>query len=208
MELVRLFWRELCTDLCRSKNEISPGHSLEFRLNFCPSSDLTWSQTVVLAARNVLKHTHLPFIVTQCELSSLCSEKGDNKIPTDIWLTEWFSSLFLKVATWGVCLLAFLIGSFNANIEQCKHWTVHLSCLWNTINCCRAVKWGIFCKIILVPMTVSFTWFLLLLSYRSITSSTLVLILLLWWWFLTSLFVYFYLGSSVRCAGAVELINW
>lgn len=106
MELVRLFWRELCTDLFRSKNEISPGHRLEFRLNFCPSGALTWSQAVVLAARNVLKHTHLPFIVTQCELSSLCSAKGDNKIPTDIWLTEWFSSLFLKVVMWGVCLLA------------------------------------------------------------------------------------------------------
>ncbi len=164
---------------------------------------LFWQQEMFLNTH--ISHSLWPSV----SWAHYVQRRGDNKIPTDIWLTEWFSSLFLKVATWGVCLLAFLIGSFNANIEQCKHWTVHLSCLWNTINCCRAVKWGIFRKIILVLMTVSFTWFfLLLLSYRSITSSTLVLIVLLWWWFLTSLFVYFYLGSSVRCAGAVELINW
>lgn len=60
--------------LFRSRNKSSAGHSLEFRVNFCHSSNFAWSQTVVLAARNVTKH--FSFIVTQCELSSLCSGKG------------------------------------------------------------------------------------------------------------------------------------
>lgn len=154
MELVRLFWRELCTDLFRSKNEISPGHRLEFRLNFCPSGALTWSQAVVLAARNVIKHTHLPFIVTQCELSSLCSAKGDNKIPTDIWLTEWFSSLFLKVVMWGVCLLACPVCEIRLIVANEEYPLKSFLYRWLS-------QWPDF---------------LLLLSYRIITSFALVLV--------------------------------
>lgn len=69
------FWEgSLDWVLFRSRNKTSPGHRLEFRLNFCHSSNFPWSQTVVLAARSVTKH--FSFIVTRCELSSLCSEKG------------------------------------------------------------------------------------------------------------------------------------
>lgn len=168
MELVRLFWRELCTDLFRSKNEISP----EFSSGWISVPVVTWLEVRQLFwQREMFLNTHISHSLWPSELSSLCSEKGDNKIPTDIWLREWFSSLFLKVVTWGVCLLA------------CP--------VWNTIDCCRAVKWGISFKI----MTVCDLIFLLLLSYRSITSFTPVLIFFIMMVILNQ-FIPLYFGRS------------
>lgn len=130
IELAGLFWNEICTGLfldpkIKSVQGIvwNSGWIFVTAITLLEVKWLFWQQDMLLNTH--ISHSLWP----NMSWAHYVRRREDNKIPTDIWLTEWFCSLFFKVVTQGICLLAFLISSFNANAERlicpaCKIWLI------------------------------------------------------------------------------------